>query len=263
MNPDRLAALEDERRYLLRSLRDLETEHDAGDVDDTDYEILRDDYTKRAADVLRSIESGRAEAAARPRRRWTSSVATAAVVVAVGLGAGWLVARSSGERGTGQTMTGNDPRPGVAQSLTEARLSMGQDPLAALEAFDRVLAEEPDQAEALTYRGWLLYTTLGRSDLGDASAEAIADARESLARAVAADPTYADPHCFLAIIAARVDEDTATARAEADTCLALRPPAAARAMIERFRAELDAPTIGSTVPATSDPAISVSPTTGS
>ena len=35
---DRLAELEEERRYLLRSLRDLEREREAGDVDDEDYQ---------------------------------------------------------------------------------------------------------------------------------------------------------------------------------------------------------------------------------
>ena len=81
MNPDRLAALEEERRYLLRSLRDLDVEYEAGDVDDTDYETLRDDYTKRAADVLRSIESGRTALAARPPRKWTTTIATTVAVV--------------------------------------------------------------------------------------------------------------------------------------------------------------------------------------
>ena len=66
MNPDRLAELEDERRFLLRSLRDLDAEHAAGDVDDHDYATLRDGYTKRAADVLRAIEAGRA---GMPQRR--------------------------------------------------------------------------------------------------------------------------------------------------------------------------------------------------
>ena len=56
---DRLAALEDERRFLLRSLADLDREHDAGDVDDSDYETLKDGYTTRAAVVLRNIEAGR------------------------------------------------------------------------------------------------------------------------------------------------------------------------------------------------------------
>ena len=63
MNPDRLAELEDERRFLLRSLRDLDAELDAGDVDIDDYATLRDGYTKRAADVLRDIEEGQGRAA--------------------------------------------------------------------------------------------------------------------------------------------------------------------------------------------------------
>ena len=59
LDPDALAALEEERDFLLRSLRDLEREHDVGDVDDHDYEVLKDDYTARAATVLRSIETRR------------------------------------------------------------------------------------------------------------------------------------------------------------------------------------------------------------
>ena len=52
-----------------RSLRDLDAELAAGDVDRADYETLRDGYTKRAADVLRDIEEGKAALpASRPRR---------------------------------------------------------------------------------------------------------------------------------------------------------------------------------------------------
>ena len=51
-----LAALGEERDFLLSSLRDLEAEHDAQDIDDVDYETLRDDYTARTAVVLRAIE---------------------------------------------------------------------------------------------------------------------------------------------------------------------------------------------------------------
>jgi hypothetical protein len=35
IDPDRLAALEEERRFLLDSIRDLEREHEVGDVDET------------------------------------------------------------------------------------------------------------------------------------------------------------------------------------------------------------------------------------
>src|SRR5690606_11549803 len=59
LDPDALAALEEERDFLLRSLDDLEREHDAGDVDDADYAELKDDYTARAAAVLRAIDDRR------------------------------------------------------------------------------------------------------------------------------------------------------------------------------------------------------------
>jgi hypothetical protein len=48
--------VEEERDFLLHSLRDLEAEHDAGDIDEEDYSSLRDDYTSRAAVVLRELE---------------------------------------------------------------------------------------------------------------------------------------------------------------------------------------------------------------
>ena len=41
LTPDELAALEEQREFLLTSLRDLEAEHDVGDVDENDYEQLQ------------------------------------------------------------------------------------------------------------------------------------------------------------------------------------------------------------------------------
>jgi hypothetical protein len=71
LDPDALAALEEERDFLLRSLEDLEREYAAGDVDDSDFEELKDDYTARAAAVIRAIED-RTEAvkSLRPQRNW-------------------------------------------------------------------------------------------------------------------------------------------------------------------------------------------------
>ena len=60
MDPDELARLEEERRFLLRSITDLEREYEAGDVDDDDYQTLMDGYTARAAAVMRTIDDGRA-----------------------------------------------------------------------------------------------------------------------------------------------------------------------------------------------------------
>ena len=45
INPDELARLEEERKFLLDSLRDLERERKAGDIDDIDYEGLKAGYT--------------------------------------------------------------------------------------------------------------------------------------------------------------------------------------------------------------------------
>lgn len=48
--------LEEERDFLLESIRDLDAEREAGDLDEADYRSLRDQYTSRAAAVLRALE---------------------------------------------------------------------------------------------------------------------------------------------------------------------------------------------------------------
>ena len=46
------------------------------------------------------------------------------------------------------------------------------------------------------------------------------------------DPTYPDPRCFLAVIAAAADDDRAAASVEAEACLALDPPSLVRQLVE-------------------------------
>jgi tetratricopeptide (TPR) repeat protein len=60
------AVLEEEREFFLRSLRDLEAERAAGDLDDLDYQSLRDDYTVRAAEVVRQLAALREAPPPRP-----------------------------------------------------------------------------------------------------------------------------------------------------------------------------------------------------
>ena len=233
MNADQLAELEDERRFLLRSLRDLDAELAAGDVDHTDYETLRDGYTKRAADVLREIEDGRAALPAVRPRRWGRTVALVAAVLAVAVGVGVVAARSSGQRTGGEQMTGGIGGAGqdVAGLLANARALLGVDPLGAQDAYEQVLDRDPENAEALTYSAWLLYVVSAEAS-DEIRDRAVSSARDQLARAVDVDPTYPDPHCFLAVIADTTDQDTATARSEADACLALDPPAEVRTLVE-------------------------------
>lgn len=247
-DPARRAALEEERTFLLASLRDLDDERAAGDVDEHDYVALRDGYTKRAAVVLRQLDAVTTRTARPARQRWGRRLAVAAAVLLVGGLAGWWVARSSGQRLAGQELSGVDPRSDIAVALATARQLAPTEPLAALQQYDAVLAVDPNHPEALTYRGWVLYTTLANSGQDDIAAQATDDARTSLQAAVAADATYADPHCFLAVIARNADDDVATARTEAETCLALDPPADARALIESFLTTLTSSPEGSTLP---------------
>jgi hypothetical protein len=233
IDPDRLAELDEERSFLLRSLRDLDAEHDAGDIDESDYATLRDGYTKRAADVLRQLDAGRARLPRRRSASWQRRIAITVAVVALASGVGWFVARSSGQRLAGDEITGDAPSD-VATMLVEARLLGGQDPQRALELYDEVLTLRPGHAEALTYSGLLLFS-VGVQSADDAIAgELIPRAEERLTEAIEADPNYPDPHCFLAIVAAEYDGDMETAREEVDTCLALDPPADVRSLIEPF-----------------------------
>lgn len=242
VDPDRLADLEAERSFLLRSLRDLDAERVVGDVDEHDYATLRDGYTKRAAGVIRQIDAKRAALTAKPPTSWGRRVTVIAGVVAVAALAGWLVARSSGQRVPDQQGSGGAAGDDLATTLTQARLLLGSDPIQAIELYTDVLEKQPDHAEAHTYRGWLLY--VGSRQASEASrAEAVDVARSELVEAIDADPNYADPHCFLAVIADDPDfdfgdDDQETARTEADACLALDPPGEIRALMAPFVAAL-------------------------
>ncbi len=214
-------ALEDERDHLLASLEDLEREHDAGDLDDADYETLRDDYTARAAAVLRRLEEGEGPdgldvpvepvaATDAGGSRWRGA-AVAAVVLLLAVGAGVVVARSAGQRGGG-TLTGNDDT--VRARLANCQPLAFSDPTAGVECYEELLADSPDNVEALTYQGWALVRA------GD-----VAAGSERFDSVVAIDPTYPDVHVFRAVVAARAAE-VARRRGDVDAARAAYQEAA-------------------------------------
>ena len=213
VDPDRLAHLEEERDFLLRSLDDLDREFGAGDVDEVDYHELREGYVARAASVLHQIESaeaGFAELAAAPRRRGRALIWLGAVVVFAAV-AGILLANASGFRGTGTTLTGSGGS--VDEQLADCRGQLVKDAKKSVACFDKLLSAEPDNAEALTYEGW------AKVQAGD-----VAGGSAAFDRVVALDPTYPDVHVFRAAVHKNAGEFTA-AQAEIDRLYALNPPA--------------------------------------
>jgi len=244
---ERLAELEEERRYLLRSLTDLEREHDAGDVDDLDYQTLKDGYTVRAATVLRDIEAGRGELPARPARRWSRTIAVVAAIVVGSVVAGFVLAGAWGERSSGQEMTGLTPGDESRILLTNARdsLSTGDFELAN-SLFGRVVEMERargrDNAEAVAYFGWTLaLLTRANPDAPDA-VQRLDAARLALSQAIEIEPDYADPQCFLAIIEFQFRGDADAALPYVERCEASNPPAEVATLVSSFAEEIRAAT---------------------
>lgn len=154
IDPDELAALEEERDFLLRSLDDLERERAAGDVDDHDHRVLRDDYTTRAADVLRSIEAGQASLRSAPPPPRSRRLVTFAGIAIVAVVAGALVAQASGRRGSGE-ITGLDVTAASGRITQCQQAERDDDVDEALACYSDVLEALPANVEALTFRGWL------------------------------------------------------------------------------------------------------------
>jgi len=229
LDPDALAALEEERDFLLRSLEDLEREYAAGDVDDSDFEELKDDYTARAAAVIRAIED-RTEAvkSLRPQRNWQRTALGLLLVGVMAVGASWVVFRNAGTRAPGQGLTGDIRQDSSnlilqAQGLTgqaQASLQAGDSAKAikqfesAVQAYDKALEISPENVQALTYRGWVLHT-IALSSEPSVAAEFDLQALEYLDEAIAIDPLYSDARVFRAILernagdfaAAKIDLD--------------------------------------------------------
>jgi hypothetical protein len=201
IDPDELARLEEERRFLLRSLNDLEREHAVGDVDDHDYEELKDGYTARAASVLRAIEAGQEPVGDRRRSPW-KILSVMACIAGFAILAGILVGRFSGTRLSTQTGSGAKA-DSVQAMIVDARGLLSTDTLAALKQYGEVLKVAPTNAEALAYSGWLSV------QLGDSSnSTTLIDAgKDLLDRALVAAPTYPDALAFEGVVTFRYDND--------------------------------------------------------
>lgn len=219
----RRAELEEERDFLLRSLDDLDREHDAGDLSDDDHRALKDDYTARAAAVLRklqALDSSAPDAAGRKaakrsattaasarsgasqkekgrslRSRWPLVVSIVGTLALAG-GAGYLVTQSAGERLPGQESSGGPERG--PRALLQQAIDMDNEGklVEAAKLYDAVLAEDPENVLALTRRGWVL----GRSGRQAANVELLEAGLGYLDRATKIDPSFPDAHAFKGLV---------------------------------------------------------------
>jgi hypothetical protein len=209
------AELEDERSFLLASLEDLERERAAGDVSESDFATLRDRYTRRAAEVLRALgrdekgptedrtpgvavgdaEAGSQPAGPRPRRRRALAVVGSLVLLAAV--AATVVETQTGDRLPGQTATGSVSLSQAAQlrrTVAQAHdLQAGGDAAGALRLYRVVLAQDPNQVEALAESGWLEFEAGVQARDGSV----LTQAQQLEQRAERADPGAYVPHLYL------------------------------------------------------------------
>ena len=242
---DRLAELEEERRFLLRSLDDLEREFEAGDVDESDYATLRDGYTVRAAAVLRQIDSGRARLAPKATRRWGRLAMITSAVLVLAVAIGFALANAFGERGANQEITGFDPGDDARIVLASARDALNENEFALANGlFARVVQMERDReidnVEAIAYFGWTL-ALQARLESADLTTDTRLDAAQiALQQATVIDPDYADPQCFLAIIEFAFLDDADAALPYVVACESGNPPADIANLIAGFAADIRA-----------------------
>ncbi|MGH9041446.1 MAG: tetratricopeptide repeat protein [Acidimicrobiia bacterium] len=252
-DPDELAALESERDFLLRSLDDLEAERAAGNLEDGRYQALRDDYTARAAAVLRSIEEGFDARPAPPPVSWRHRLVAVGAIVAFAGVAAVLLAGALGQRLPGESVTGNaqsDRREALEGQVRRhpdnaaAHLALARHLLDSGEAadavaeFDAATRLDPDNPEAAAYAGWVVFLAARSqsgdpgaarppsgdvNQTGDVAAELTAAALKRLDQAVAADPDYPDAHFFRGMVLYRGMNDAAGAVPEFERYLALAP----------------------------------------
>ena len=134
------------------------------------------------------------------RRRSWARVAVASVgLVLIAGGASWVVAASSGTRLPGEEITGQSLGPEqLAAALQSAQTDESRNDVAdAIKQYQKVLASQPDQVQALTGEGWLLAGT-GQPAL-------LQQGLGLLQHAEKAQPDYAPAHIYrgLALLSER------------------------------------------------------------
>jgi cytochrome c-type biogenesis protein CcmH/NrfG len=237
--------LEGERDFLLRSLDDLEAERAAGAIDDQSYRALHDDYTARAAAVVRALRDGVDARPVAPRPSWVRRTVVISGLVAFAVAAGFALAFALGARLPGQTASGNTASSDTASSSDRQRarliaavkanpddvparmllaryLESSDDLPGALKQYDTLIRADPTNAEAYAQAGRIVYLTAAQAPAAQA-ADLVDSARARLDKAIELDPGLPDARFFRAIILANEFGDFAGSQADLQRYLLAEP----------------------------------------
>jgi cytochrome c-type biogenesis protein CcmH/NrfG len=285
-NGEGRAQLEAERDFLLRSLDDLEAEHDAGGIDEESYETLRDDYTARAAAVIRTLRDGIDARPSAAPSSWKRRALVIGGVVVFAVGAGVALAAALGARLPGQTATGDsqaskqssaaptnaqlikrledaiakNPNDTQTRMLLAPRLEATGDLAGALTQYDAVVKVDPTNAVAEAQAGRIIYLSAEAAVKSnpDAAAQLVAQSKARLEHAIELDGNYADAYYFHAIVLANEYGDFAGAQNDLQHYLVLAPNGTWVGQAQQLIADVT----NAMTPTTTSPPSTTNPSTG-
>jgi tetratricopeptide (TPR) repeat protein len=237
-------SLNDQREFLLRSIDDAEREHEAGDLATADYDVLLHRDRARLAEVeaeLAALGPAAPEAATpeppvappRSRRATWRLVGMAVACLFIVVGAVILVNHAVNPALPGQPVSGSttlSKENQIEEQLQEAAILNNQGrAVAALQLYDKVLAEDPADPVALAASGWLEwnYGNAGRS------AALMRAGRQAEQKSIRLAPTYYAGHLFLGLIVLNQDHNAPAAIKEFTLFLAEHPPQAELTRVSR------------------------------
>jgi cytochrome c-type biogenesis protein CcmH/NrfG len=225
--------LEAERDFLLKSLDDLELEHESGGIDDESYAELHDDYTARAAATVRALRDGvdarPAPAPPLPARR---RVVVIAIVVVFAIVAGVALAAALGARLPGQTATGNSEaetsaavRKQLKSEITQLQnqvnanvndydlrlrladaYARNNDLPTAIKQWDAAIKIDPNRPEAQALLGRALYLVSEQLTDSQQQAQYVAQSVAAFNTAIAHAPDYPDSYFYRGVVRAGIHE---------------------------------------------------------
>ena len=270
----------------MQSLDDLELEHESGGIDEESYAELHDDYTARAAAVIRTLRDGvdvtpatpPRSTARRARRGWCSSSA----VLVFAIAAGTSLAYALGARLPGQTASGNSAAAPSTTNAAQAALSKKIDDLQAkvnaspddydlrlelarayeengdlanaLKQSDAAISIDTNRPEANANAARLIFLASEVAPAQKAKNTLIAQALAGFNRAIAVGPDYADSYYYRAVLYSQSSlRDYARAQIDLQNYLVKAPDgtwaALARQLLAQVTTALESPS--TTVPPTS------------